>query len=44
VSEASTVDEIIAELETTKVSERAGRAQDQEAEDAFERLRAEGYM
>jgi sulfate adenylyltransferase subunit 2 len=43
-SRASTVDEIIVELETTRVSERAGRAQDKEAEDAFERLRAEGYM
>jgi len=43
-STASTVAEIIAELETTKVAERAGRAQDQESEDAFERLRTEGYM
>ena len=43
-SEASNVDEIIVELETTRQSERAGRAQDQEAEDAFERLRADGYM
>ena len=44
LSTASTIDEIIAELETTTISERAGRAQDQEAEDAFERLRADGYM
>ncbi len=43
-STASTVDEIIAELETTRVAERSGRAQDQESEDAFERLRAGGYM
>ena len=43
-STASTVDEIIEELETTKTSERAGRAQDKESEDAFERLRAAGYM
>lgn len=43
-SKASTVAEIIEELATTKISERSGRAQDQEAEDAFERLRAEGYM
>ncbi len=43
-STASTVDEIIAELATTKVSERSGRAQDKESEDAFERLRAGGYM
>jgi sulfate adenylyltransferase subunit 2 len=43
-SEAADVDDIIAELESTKIAERAGRAQDQEAEDAFERLRAQGYM
>ncbi len=43
-STAANVDEIIAELEQTRVSERAGRAQDQEAEDAFERLRVDGYM
>ncbi|MBM3598433.1 MAG: sulfate adenylyltransferase subunit 2 [Alphaproteobacteria bacterium] len=43
-SNAATIDEIIAELETTKVPERAGRAMDHEAEDSFERLRAAGYM
>ena len=43
-SEASSIDEIIAELETTRTSERAGRAMDHEREDAFERLRAAGYM
>ncbi|MHA1540311.1 MAG: sulfate adenylyltransferase subunit CysD [Alphaproteobacteria bacterium] len=43
-SDASTVEEIIVELLQTKTSERAGRAQDAEAEDAFERLRTEGYM
>ncbi len=43
-SEARTIDEIIRELETTKVPERAGRALDHETEDAFERLRAAGYM
>ncbi|MEX2649778.1 MAG: sulfate adenylyltransferase subunit CysD [Alphaproteobacteria bacterium] len=43
-STASTVEEIIAELEVTKVAERSGRAMDHETEDAFERLRAEGYM
>ncbi len=43
-STAATVDEIIAELETTRIAERSGRAQDQESEDAFERLRAGGYM
>jgi sulfate adenylyltransferase subunit 2 len=43
-SPAATVDEIIAELEGTRVPERAGRAMDHESEDAFERLRADGYM
>ncbi|HXV74621.1 MAG TPA: sulfate adenylyltransferase subunit CysD [Sphingomonadales bacterium] len=43
-SEAKTIPEILQELETTKVPERAGRAMDHEAEDAFERLRADGYM
>jgi sulfate adenylyltransferase subunit 2 len=43
-SEAQSIDEIIAELAATRTAERAGRAQDQEAEDAFERLRASGYM
>ena len=41
---AATLDEIIAELETTRVPERSGRAMDHESEDAFERLRAAGYM
>ena len=43
-SDASTLDDIIHELETTRVPERAGRAMDHESEDAFERLRAAGYM
>ncbi len=43
-SNAATLDEIIAELEVTKVAERAGRAMDHEAEDTFERLRADGYL
>ena len=43
-SEAASVAEIIAELEATRAPERAGRAMDHEAEDAFERLRADGYM
>tara|TARA_B100000614_G_scaffold251506_1_gene263149 strand:- start:100 stop:1077 length:978 start_codon:yes stop_codon:yes gene_type:complete len=43
-SNAETIEEIIAELEATKAPERAGRAMDHEAEDAFERLRADGYM
>jgi len=43
-SDASTIEGIIAELETTKAPERAGRAMDHESEDAFERLRTSGYM
>ncbi|HYM32124.1 MAG TPA: sulfate adenylyltransferase subunit CysD [Candidatus Cybelea sp.] len=43
-SDAATIEEIIAELETTKVAERAGRAMDHESEDAFERLRVAGYL
>jgi len=43
-SDAATLDDVIAELEATRTPERAGRAMDRETEDAFERLRAEGYM
>lgn len=43
-STASTIEEIILELETTKVPERAGRTMDHDSEDSFERLRSAGYM
>ena len=43
-STALTIDEVIDELLHTKVAERSGRAMDHESEDAFERLRADGYM
>ena len=43
-SRARSIDEIIAELDTTRTPERAGRAMDHEAEDAFERLRVAGYL
>ncbi len=43
-SEAATIDEIIAELDTTKVSERAGRAQDHHERNAMQKLRAKGFM
>ncbi|HTB23385.1 MAG TPA: sulfate adenylyltransferase subunit CysD [bacterium] len=43
-SQAGTVPEIIEELRRTRVSERSTRAQDAESEDAFEKLRAQGYM
>jgi len=43
-SDAASLDEIIAELEGARTSERAGRSMDFESEDAFERLRTTGYM
>ena len=43
-SDAATIEDIIAELETTKTTERAGRSMDTEEEDSFERLRQSGYM
>lgn len=43
-SNAHTVREIIEELRASNIPERAGRAQDQESEDAFEKLRRDGYM
>jgi sulfate adenylyltransferase subunit 2 len=43
-SKAANIDEILIELEQTKVPERAGRALDHETEDAFERLRVAGYL
>jgi sulfate adenylyltransferase subunit 2 len=43
-SNATTVAEIITELKGTRTSERSGRAQDKESEDAFEKLRRDGYM
>ncbi|MBV8074252.1 MAG: sulfate adenylyltransferase subunit CysD [Candidatus Eremiobacteraeota bacterium] len=43
-SAAQTIQEIISELESTNVPERAGRTMDHDAEDSFERLRSAGYM
>ena len=43
-SSARNVSEIIAELRNSNTSERSGRAQDKESEDAFEKLRRDGYM
>lgn len=44
-SAAATIDEIIEELRTTKISERSGRPMGaDEDESSFERLRADGYM
>jgi sulfate adenylyltransferase subunit 2 len=43
-SNAKNVRQIIEELRNTRTPERAGRAQDKESEDAFEKLRRDGYM
>lgn len=43
-STAATIDEIIAELQVTKTSERAGRAQDHHERNAMQKLRAKGFM
>jgi len=41
---ADTLDKIIDELKTTKVSERSGRAQDKESDYMMQKLRSLGYM
>jgi sulfate adenylyltransferase subunit 2 len=43
-SNASNIDEIIAELEGTRVGERAGRAQDHYERNAMQKLRAKGFL
>ena len=43
-SSAGTIEEIIAELEETRTSERAGRAQDHHEPHAMQKLRARGFM
>ncbi len=43
-SDADTVDKIIDELKTTKISERSGRAQDKEDAFRMQKLRSMGYM
>ncbi|MDR2354480.1 MAG: sulfate adenylyltransferase subunit 2 [Deltaproteobacteria bacterium] len=43
-SEAKTIEDIVAELDSTNISERAGRAQDQEDAYAMQKLRKDGYM
>lgn len=43
-SNAKTIDDIIKELETTKIPERVGRAESKEDSIAMQRLRALGYM
>jgi sulfate adenylyltransferase subunit 2 len=43
-SSAANLDEVIDEVARLRTPERAGRTMDHEREDAFERLRADGYM
>ncbi len=43
-SEAATISAVIAELGASREPERQGRVMDRSSEDAFERLRATGYM
>lgn len=43
-SDAADIPAILDELAATRTPERAGRAMDHDSEDAFERLRASGYM
>ncbi len=43
-SDASSIDDVIEELKKTKVTERAGRAQDKEKAFMMQKLRALGYM
>lgn len=44
VSDASTIDEVMAELQVTKDAERAGRCQDKEAGQVMRKLKAMGYF
>lgn len=43
-SKASTIDEIVQEIKTSKTPERAGRAQDKEKDCMMQKLRSLGYM
>lgn len=43
-SSAASIDEIVEELKTTRIAERAGRAQDKEQGFTMQKLRALGYM
>ncbi|MFH0797516.1 MAG: sulfate adenylyltransferase subunit CysD [Candidatus Omnitrophota bacterium] len=43
-SDADTVEKIVEELKTTKISERSGRAQDKESAYTMQKLRSLGYM
>ncbi len=43
-SDADTIDKVVEELKTTKISERSGRAQDKESAYMMQKLRSLGYM
>ncbi len=43
-SEADTIDKVVEELKTTKISERSGRSQDKESTYVMQKLRSLGYM
>jgi sulfate adenylyltransferase subunit 2 len=43
-SSAASIEEIVEELKTTRIAERAGRAQDKEKTFTMQKLRALGYM
>jgi sulfate adenylyltransferase subunit 2 len=43
-SNATTIDDIVGELQDTKIAERSGRAQDKEKSFTMQKLRALGYM
>ena len=43
-SEASTLEEIVAEMRTTRMSERAGRLIDQDQDASMEKKKREGYF
>ncbi len=43
-SNASSIDSIVKEIESTKIAERSGRAQDKEKEFMMQKLRSLGYM
>ena len=43
-STAATIEAIIAELDATRTSERAGRAQDHHERNAMQKLRAKGFL
>ena len=43
-SQAATIEEVVAELDATRTTERAGRAQDHHERNAMQKLRAKGFL